>query len=160
FGQDSDFEYFGEFEDGDPEIPDHIKRYGSGTQVVILGKADDADTAAGNIDQWVRKYLNTRYFTIPRNIRIQCRDARRTADDADLDPEEEKGKNGLRSVHGQRWMLDGVALERGVVDLTNAKAHWWIVPTDKHRFDPPLRLPNAPKPIGSMQTFHTSFNYK
>lgn len=159
FGDEGYYDYYAIVED--PEsIPEHLKRYYSGTMVVILGKNDDADTAAGPVDQWVRKHLNTRYFTVPKNVRIQCRDARRTDDSEDTDFDDERKANGLRSVHGQKWMLDGVALRRGVVDLTTARAHWWIVPTDSAKFDPPLRLPNAPKPITSMQTFHPAFNYR
>jgi hypothetical protein len=159
FGDDAGyFEYYATVED--EQVPEHLKNYDSGTMVVILGKTDDADTAAGPVDQWVRKSLNTRYFTVPKNIRIQCRDARRTADGDDVDFDDEMKANGLRSVHGQKWMLDGVGLHRGVVELATARAHWWIVPTDSTKFEPPLRLPNAPKPITSMHTFHPAFNYK
>lgn len=158
YGDSDGYEYFAEVDD--ENVPEHIAKYGSGTMVIILGKTDDADTASGTIDQWVRKYLNTRYFATPKNIQIQCRDARRTREDEDIDPEEERKVNGLRPVRGQKWMLDGVALHRGVVELTTARAHWWIIPTEKHKFHEPLRLPGGPKPITSMQTFHTAFNYK
>jgi hypothetical protein len=159
FGDADGYEYYAEVTD-EGMVPTHIREYASGTQVIILGKADDADTAAGPIDQWVRKYLNTRYFTIPRHIQIQCRDARRTRDDEDIDAEEEKKANGLRPVRGQKWMLDGIAMHKGTVELATARAHWWIIPPEKHKFAEPLRLPGAPKPITSMQTFHTAFNYK
>jgi histidine kinase/DNA gyrase B/HSP90-like ATPase len=158
YGEGSVFEYFATLDVAD--IPEHLRKYGSGTSVIISGKTDDADTAAGPVDQWVRKYLNTRYFTIPRNIKIQCRDARQAADGEDIDFEHEKKVNGLRSVHGQKWMLDGASLHKGVVELSTARAHWWILPADSGKFDPPLRLANAPKPITSMQTFHPAFNHK
>jgi len=159
YGDSGGYEYFADVDED--EVPEHVKRYSSGTEVIILGRTTNADTAAGPIDQWVRKYLNTRYFTIPKNITIQCRDARRTSEDEEIDAEEEKNANGLRPVRGQRWFLDGVAIHKGVVDLTTARAHWWVIPPEKHKWsDNPLRLPGAPKPITSMQTFHTAFNYK
>ncbi|HXK16556.1 MAG TPA: ATP-binding protein, partial [Polyangiaceae bacterium] len=158
YGDADGYEYFAEVDDDN--VPEHIAKYGSGTSVIILGKTDDADTASGSIDQWVRKYLNTRYFTISKNLQIQCRDARRTREDEDMDPEEEKKVNGLRPVRGQKWMLDGIALHKNVVELATARVHWWIIPSEKHKFAEPLRLPGAPKPITSMQTFHTAFNYK
>lgn len=158
-GADGFFEYYARI-DTEDEVPEPLRGRDSGTLVIISGKTNEADTAAGPVDQWVRRYLNTRYFIIPKNIRIQCRDARKAPDGDDTDFEEEKKANGLRSVHGQKWMLDGVAQHKGTVELATARAHWWIVPPDTHKFDEPLRLPNAPKPITSMQTFQASFNCK
>jgi Histidine kinase-, DNA gyrase B-, and HSP90-like ATPase len=137
FGDDGVFDYYAVV--GDDEVPEQLKECDSGTMVIILGKTDDADTAAGPVDQWVRKYLNTRYFTLPKNVRIQCRDARRAPDGDDADFDDEKKANGLRSVHGQKWMLDGAALHKGVVELASARVHWWILPNDSAKFDPPLR---------------------
>ena len=65
---------------------------GEGTCVILLGNEANEDTAVGPTAQWIRRYLNTRYFTIPRSISIQCRAVGKT-------------DTGLRPVHGQKWML-------------------------------------------------------
>lgn len=157
FGDEGGYEYYAEYPED--QWHEHFKTYGSGTQVVILGKTADADTAAGPSAQWVSQYLNRRYFTIPKGIKIQCREAKKpkkTEEDFDFEDE----KNGLRPVRGQKWLLDGVALHKGVVELATARAYWWIVPEDEHQFNPPLRLEGAPKPIRAMKSFHYSYNTK
>lgn len=119
----------------------------SGTQVVFLGHNDSDDTAAKGAAQWVRKHLNTRYFRFPVNIRIQSEDI--------------GAKRGLRPVRGQQYMLDGVSsaegFAKGTVQLSNARAHWWVIPKSNHAFDPPLNLDASPKPITSMQTFNPAY---
>jgi hypothetical protein len=62
--------------DGHPLIVES----GSGTHVVLHGMTENEDTFSSNKEipgrsagQWVRRYLNTRYFRIPENIDITCR---------------------------------------------------------------------------------------
>lgn len=119
---------------------------GSGTCVILLGSDAHRDTAVGPTAQWIRKYLNIRYFTIPRNITIQCRTVGKT-------------DQGLRPVFGQKWMLDAAALHKGKVSLSTAIAYWWILPETKHRFDPPILVEGA-KPINSMETFSTAYLHR
>jgi len=131
--------------------PDTVQRTGSGTRIVLLGRSDDHDTCAPpedagtNAAQWVRKYLNTRYFRIPKNIRIQCQDYSPGAD------------GGLRPVTGQGPMLDAVALAKGTTPLDGAVAHWWILPTPDAKFPEPVNLPGVGKHATSMQTFNPGY---
>ena len=119
----------------------------SGTCVILLGNEANEDTAVGPTAQWIRKYLNTRYFVIPKNISIQCRTVGKT-------------DTGLRPVHGQKWMLDSVAEDKkGKVTLTTAIAHWWILPDSKHKFKEPIAVEGG-KPITSMETFSTAYLHR
>lgn len=118
----------------------------SGTCVILLGNEANEDTAVGPTAQWIRKYLNTRYFVIPKNISIQCRTVGKT-------------DTGLRPVHGQKWMLDSAALQKGKVELSTAVAHWWILPEAKYKFEKPIAVEGA-KPINSMETFSTAYLHR
>lgn len=118
----------------------------SGTCVILLGNEANEDTAVGPTAQWIRKYLNTRYFVIPKNISIQCRTVGKT-------------DTGLRPVHGQKWMLDSAALQKGKVELSTAVAHWWILPEAKHKFESPIAVEGA-KPINTMETFSTAYLHR
>jgi hypothetical protein len=119
----------------------------SGTCVILLGSEAKEDTAVGPTAQWIRKYLNTRYFVIPKNISIQCC---RTVGKTDT---------GLRPVYGQKWMLDAAALHKGKVELRTAVAHWWILPDAKHKFDKPIAVEGG-KDINSMETFSTAYLHR
>jgi hypothetical protein len=128
-----------------------IAEYGSGTHVVLHGSTDNEDTFSKSAElsergagQWVRKYLNTRYFRIPSNIRIDCRSAG-------------GGDEGFRYVTGQGAVLDAVAGDsKGKVQLKNATAYWWIVPPVNAAI-PPIMMPGARKPVASMKTFNPSY---
>lgn len=132
--------------------PDIVKESGAGTRIVLMGQRADQDTCAPPDDagttaaQWVRRYLNMRYFRIPPNIKIQCQDYK-----AD-------GSGGRRPVTGQGPMLDAVAMERrGKVPLDGAIAHWWILPEPEAKFESPILLPGAPKATNTMQTFNPGY---
>lgn len=118
----------------------------SGTCVILLGSEENEDTSVGPTAQWIRKYLNTRYFVIPKNISIQCRTVGKT----DV---------GLRPVYGQKWMLDAAALHKGKVELDTAVAHWWILPDGKHKFQKPIAVEGG-KDINSMETFSTAYLHR
>ncbi len=118
----------------------------SGTCVILLGNEANEDTAVGPTAQWIRKYLNTRYFVIQKNISIQCRTVGKT-------------DTGLRPVHGQKWMLDAAATHKGKVELATAVAHWWILPDSKHKFEKPIAVEGG-KAINSMETFSTAYLHR
>jgi hypothetical protein len=118
----------------------------SGTCVILLGNEANEDTAVGPTAQWIRKYLNTRYFVIPKNISIQCRTVGKT-------------DTGLRPVYGQKWMLDAAAVHKGKVELDTAVAHWWILPHPQHKFDKPIAVEGG-KDITSMETFSTAYLHR
>lgn len=125
---------------GDPVIGD------SGTCVILLGSEPTEDTAVGPAGQWIRKYLNTRYFVIPKNITIKARTVSKT-------------DTGIRPVYGQKWMLDAAALDSGSVTLSSAIAHWWILPDAKHRFEQPIAVEGS-KAINSMETLSTAYHHR
>jgi hypothetical protein len=119
----------------------------SGTCVILLGNEPNEDTAVGPTAQWIRKYLNTRYFVIPKNMSVQCRAVGKT-------------DTGLRPVNGQKWMLDAAAGDKkGKVTLSNAIAHWWILPDGKFKFKEPIEVDGG-KSINSMETFSTAYLHR
>jgi hypothetical protein len=126
----------------------------SGTKVVLLGHTDNEDTFSANPDiqaqkagQWVRKYLNTRYFRLPENIRIDCR----TGGGSD---------DKMRYVCGMGPVLDGIALESGRIELENASAYWWIIPREGTDLSRPFVPPGGTKPVNSMKSFQPSHFYR
>jgi hypothetical protein len=130
-----------------------IEQFGSGTHVVLQGMLPNEDTFSSSKDiavrgpgQWVRRYLNTRYFRLPNNIEIRCQTAG-------------GGDEGERYVTGQGPVLDGIALEKGTVQLSDARAHWWLIQKEKTRADlpRPLRL-GAAKPITRIDTLGPGYN--
>ena len=150
FSDDGESDFVAAVEDG--ERPDGIKESGSGTRIVLMGQRADQDTCAPPDDagttaaQWVRRYLNMRYFRISPNIKIQCQEYK---------PD---GSGGRRPVTGQGPMLDAVATGRsGNVPLDGAIAHWWILPEAEAKFDTPIVLPGAAKATTSMQTFNPGY---
>jgi len=105
------------------EIIDH------GTCVTFLGKADDDNTmdAPANTpmrSRWILRYLNTRYFRFPRGITVRAREGWEN-------DRNDTRHNFMRVVDGQGAWLDKHSDWRGVVDLQDAKAHWWILKEHK-----------------------------
>jgi hypothetical protein len=132
--------------------PDEIQD--TGTKVVLLGETETDDTFSAHpglqsrgAAQWVRKYLNTRYFRLPTNVRIECQ----TGGTSDA---------GMRYVCGMGPILDGIAIESGAVQLEDAAAHWWIIPRDGTDLARPFTPPGGTKPVTSMKTFQPSHYYK
>ena len=95
----------------DQEIPrkiSHLKTglpITSGTKVVLLGDNDDFSSntcvpRSGAAGQWVRRYLNTRFFLIPEHINIFCQEF------TTLDADGNHVYRYQRVVRGQGYMLD------------------------------------------------------
>jgi hypothetical protein len=120
-----------------------LRTWESGTQVIFFGESDSDDTAAGKNGQWVGKAVNTRYFRFPANIRVQSR--------------ETKSGSGLRPARGQKWALDNMSQASGIVDLQNARAHWWILHPVDYEPNEPIRDARYAKGINSMQTFQPGY---
>ncbi len=96
-----------------------------GTKVILFGKSKNHDTmnapeGARETTKWIRKYLNSRYFRFPEGIRVRVREGW-------SEPREDTDLNVLREVTGQKRYLSEHMAECGVVDLTGAKARWWIL---------------------------------
>jgi hypothetical protein len=103
--------------------PELIKDHG--TMVVLLGKDDDQDTmeappGAPTPSQWISRYLNTRYFRFPDGVGVKARQGWEF-------PRSNRDTNVLRGVQGQEKYLEAHAEARGVVELTGAQAHWWVL---------------------------------
>jgi hypothetical protein len=146
-GDESDF--IAELDDS--EKPEVIQRSGSGTRIVLMGQSADQNTCAPPDDagttaaQWVRRYLNTRYFKLPKNTKIQCQEY------------SAESTGGRRPVTGQGPMLNAVALASGEVSLDGAVARWWILPASDAQFEKPVQIPGAAKAANSMQTFNPGY---
>src|SRR6266568_4321705 len=101
------------------EIKDH------GTVVVLLGKSDEDDTmeplsGTPMRSRWILRYLNTRYFRFPEGVVVKAREGWEL-------PRSDTRHNFLRVVEGQGAWLDKTCGASGVVNLTGATAHWWII---------------------------------
>jgi hypothetical protein len=104
--------------------PNAIKDHG--TMVVLHGKGTSDDTllapeVAAAPRRWITRYLNTRYFHIPENITISCREGNLLVGG----PPDDVGSR--RTVLGQGEYLRRYATAGGSVALDGATAHWWII---------------------------------
>lgn len=114
--------------------PDTIKDHG--TMVVLHGRHSGENTllAPENAPaprRWMTRYLNSRYFDIPANIEIVCREGNLLVGGG---PEDIGTR---RAVLGQAEFLRRYAKCQGTVALDGAKAHWWIVrDADEDATDP------------------------
>ncbi len=109
----------------DDEVkPPFIDR--NGTKIVLMGMSSSEDTMqpptpeTPSPSRWVSKYLNTRYFSIPKGITIKAREGWQN-------PLSDKDRNVLRRVVGQDAYLKEHSIAKGKVRLTDADAHWWIL---------------------------------
>lgn len=103
--------------------PKQIKE--NGTVVVLLGRSDEDSTVeappgTAMRSRWILRYLNTRYFRFPGHIKVQAREGWEN-------PRDDTKHNFLRVVEGQGPWLDRNAESKGLVELSNATAHWWIL---------------------------------
>jgi len=118
---DGSFGHWAELEDDvKPEmIGDH------GTKVILLGNALGQDTmrapeGAASPSRWIAKYLNSRYFDLPPNVSIRAREGWEH-------PRSDRDRNILRTITGQKKYLEDHSQASGVVSLTGASAHWWVL---------------------------------
>jgi hypothetical protein len=103
--------------------PSIIDRHG--TMVVLLGDDLDQDTltppeGAASPSLWVARYLNTRYFRFPDRVGVKARQGWK-------EPRSNTNVNLLRSITGQQAYLEQHQQAKGLVSLTGATAHWWIL---------------------------------
>jgi hypothetical protein len=102
--------------------PEQINTHG--TVVVLLGNSDDHNTMEPPPDtpmksRWILRYLNTRYFRFPPAVTVRAREG--------WEIPRPDSHNFLRVVEGQGAWLDRKSGSKGTVELTGAKAHWWIL---------------------------------
>ena len=103
--------------------PEAIKEHG--TKVVLFGSAHDANTMAApegapSPSRWVTRYLNTRYFKFPDGVAVKAREGWES-------DRSDKDRNVLRTITGQEKYLNEHAQSKGVVEISSARAHWWIL---------------------------------
>lgn len=96
-----------------------------GTKIILFGNAPEQDTMKAppetpSPSTWIAKYLNTRFFDIPAGVTIRARQGWEQ-------PRSNTSVNVLRTILGQHAYLDEHKQSRGVIDLTGARAHWWIL---------------------------------
>jgi hypothetical protein len=110
------------YDDIKPElIKDH------GTVVVLEGESAEDDTFTLPKEKisaevtWVSHYLNTRYFEVPEGTTIRARDHR-----AYQSAEGTLPHYSMRTVTGQKYILDRISEVNGTVELEGATVHWWI----------------------------------
>jgi hypothetical protein len=107
-----------------------------GTAVTLMGTVEDENTywKGGNLKQkWLIQYLNSRYFVLPENLRLQVRDFSQ-ADPSNwpTSPDKAMGTGGsqMRTIEGMKHFLNKYSEQSGVVSITNATAHWFLLPED------------------------------
>ena len=96
-----------------------------GTKVILFGRTEEEDTMVPPADtaarsRWVSKYLNTRYFAFPENIKIRAREGWDN-------PRDDKDKNLLRTLTGQKPYLDKHAMSSGCKEISGVNVWWWIL---------------------------------
>jgi hypothetical protein len=101
------------------EIDEH------GTKVILVGAKSSDSTIdpppdAASPSRWISKYLNTRYFQFPKGLTIKAREGWDS-------PRDDKDRNVLRSITGQKPYLDQHATASGIENLSSARVHWWIL---------------------------------
>jgi hypothetical protein len=105
--------------------PPEIKK--NGTKVILLGETERSDTFgpppsfSGTKAYWVAWYLGNRYFRFPKGITVKAREW-----------DYRDGQRYIRTVPGQEETLTRASQTKGTVQLSDAKAHWWIIPEAKH----------------------------
>ena len=119
---------------GDELRPSVFKKHG--TAVVLLGRTADENTYVKSgvpyPTHWLTRYLNRRYYQLPEGITIRVREFSKRDPREWPVAETNKMAEGaqLRQVYGQKYFLDKHATASGSVDLADAIAHWWLMPSD------------------------------
>jgi len=102
--------------------PDAIKEHG--TMVILLGN----DSAEHTIEappgtpmpsRWILRYLNSRYYEFSKGITVKAREG--------WGLPKGDSHNFLRTVTGMKLFLTKSSADSGMVSLSGAKAHWWIL---------------------------------
>jgi hypothetical protein len=112
------------------EKPWALRGHPHGTQVVLLGQheRDDTTQAPKSVSEarqrWVARYLNTRFLRLPEQIELLVRDARQGNMWRDA--------GELERILGQQHHLERRAIAAGAVELSDARAHWWVLDEDHH----------------------------
>jgi histidine kinase/DNA gyrase B/HSP90-like ATPase len=118
-----------------PKIKDGVKPRTigtSGTKVTLLGESEPDNTCfpredAGSGMNWLIRYLTTRYFRLPENLKLQVRVLVRDEERwPSAEPVPSEKTFNLQTVRGTKHLLDEYATAKGTVRLATADAHWWM----------------------------------
>jgi len=93
-----------------------------GTQVTLLGSETEQDTYLPSGDgNWLAKYLNTRYLTVPENVElaVSCNVHK------DKPPQ-------IRMIKGMKYFNDKFSTHSGILPINGANVHWWVLKDKKH----------------------------
>ena len=111
------------------EKPWLLRGLAHGTQVVLLGERERHDTTQAptsvveSRQQWVTRYLTSRFLQLPEQVEVLVREQ----------PSRDWREPGpLRRINGQRRHLEQRADAAGVLELSDAAVHWWVLDAD-HR---------------------------
>ena len=107
---------------GEQFKPEHIRRHG--TVVTLLGNSANEDTIKARSGtpipaRWPIRYLSTRFFRLPDGITAVAREG--------WDLPRTSKYNFLRTIEPQDDWLSRSSQWRGIVNLGDALAHWWIL---------------------------------
>jgi hypothetical protein len=99
----------------------------NGTMVILLGNEPDENTLQAvpgtpMPSRWILRYLNSRYFRFPKNVTVKSREG--------WELPKGDSHNFLRTVTGMKPWLDKNCIDKSSVQLSGAKAHWWILNED------------------------------
>jgi hypothetical protein len=105
------------------KLPVTIREAGHGTMVVFLGNTPGENTwdpppAVPTPKRWLYRYLNGRFFRLPKGLEIKVNPA-----GDDRDPRLAKERRVVKPFG--TW-LDENHESKGTVRLDGASAHWWI----------------------------------
>ena len=103
----------------------------SGTKVTLLGVTEESNTcfatAEGGPMNWLITYLNSRYFRIPENIKVQVRVLTRDSEDWPTEEPVPGVKTyNFQTVQGTKALFEQYAKCSGTVSLSTADVHWWM----------------------------------
>jgi hypothetical protein len=124
-----DTDYWRPLHDGDK--PWLLRGLPHGTQVVLLGDRDNADTtrAPASVTEarshWISRYLTTRFLRVPPSIELLVRESNRMTGSI-------PDGGHLQRIHGHQHHLQQRAIDTGTLELSDARVHWWML-DDDHR---------------------------
>ena len=110
---------------GDADKPWPLRGQEHGTQVVLLGEHERHDTTQAPPSvtdarqQWITRYLNSRFLRLPEQVEVLAREHHGRDQPGPLQP-----------IHGERHHVERHAIAAGVVQLSDATVHWWVLDDD------------------------------
>ena len=100
----------------------------SGTMVTLIGREEDEDTFTSPPEgeqgkEWLSRYLNGRYYSLPEKISLKVTYRN--------NPNQLESANyKRRTIKGMKYFLDKYQVASGLVEVSGAKMHWWVLDED------------------------------